>query len=222
MHITEMKINALVKEDIRLSSFFQEEKIDFCCNGHRVLSEVLSEKNLDPKEFTLRLETFQKALDEKGQKDDFFNHMDNEELIHYIVSTHHSFTRSVLRELDVYTSAILRAHYREDRELLLAVNDLYGSLRKELLEHLVKEEADLFPLILEGRFEEAKKEIEITEDEHDAAGNLLAKLRQVTKDYTLPSYACSTFEACYHHLEALESDLFRHIFLENSILFERF
>lgn len=222
MNKTEMKINALVKEDIRLSSFFQEEKIDFCCNGHRVLSEVLEEKNMDPVSFTERLEAFQKALDEKGQKDDFFNHMDNEELIHYIVSNHHSFTRSVLRELDVYTSAILRAHYREDKELLLTINDLYGSLRKELLEHLIKEEVDLFPMILEGRFEEAKREIEITEDEHDAAGNLLAKLRQVTKDYKIPDYACNTFEACYHNLEALESDLFRHIFLENSILFERF
>lgn len=221
MNLTEMKINTLVKEDIRLSSFFQEEKIDFCCNGHRVLAEVLKEKNIDPVSFQERLSAFQKALDEKGQKDDFFNHMDNEELIHYIVSNHHSFTRSVLKELDVYTSAILRAHYREDRELLLTINDLYGSLRKELLEHLIKEEADLFPLILEGRFEEAKKEIEMTEDEHDAAGNLLAKLRQATRDYTTPNYACNTFVACYHHLEALESDLFRHIFLENSILFER-
>lgn len=221
MNITDMKINALVKEDIRLASFFQAEKIDFCCNGHRVLSEVLAEKNLEASAFRERLENFRNTLNEKGQKDDFFNHMDNEELIHYIISTHHSFTRNVLRELDVFTSAILRAHYREDRGLQLAINELYGKLRTELLEHLIKEEADLFPLILDGRYDEARAEIKDTESEHDAAGTLLAKLRQATRDYTLPSYACSTFEACYHHLEALESDLFRHIFLENSILFER-
>lgn len=222
MTLENLKIADIVLEDIRLAGFFQDENIDFCCNGHRQLQEVLAEKALDPEAFFQRLEAHQAALDAKGAKEDFFNAMTNEELITHIRLNHHMFTRQVLKELDVFTSAILKAHYRHAPELLLQVNRLYGGLRMELLEHLIKEEEELFPLILGERYAEARVLLEATEEEHDAAGKLLATLRSITSDYTLPDWACNTFKATYHHLEALESDLFRHIFLENSILFERF
>lgn len=221
MSILENKINALVKEDIRLASFFQNEKIDFCCNGHRLIGEVLEEKGMDKDAFILKLESFQHNLEKEGEKDDFFKEMDNEELIGHIRIKHHLYTRGVLKELDQYVSAIVKAHYRHDKNLLLEINRLYGSLRTELLEHLIKEEVDLFHLIIEGHFKEASAQILETEKEHDAAGHILQELRRVTNEYTLPAWGCETFRAVYHHLEALESDLFRHIFLENSVLFER-
>lgn len=221
MSILDNKINELVREDIRLASFFQNEKIDFCCNGHRLIGEVLEEKGLDKEAFTLKLESFQRDLEKEGEKDDFFKDLDNEELISHIRVNHHLYTRNVLKELDQYVSAIVKAHYRHDKNLLLEINRLYGSLRTELLEHLIKEEVDLFPLIIDGQFEEASVQILETEKEHDAAGHILETLRSVTNEYTLPSWGCETFRAVYHHLEALESDLFRHIFLENSVLFER-
>lgn len=222
MNLLEHSINTLVKEDIRMANFFQEEKIDFCCNGDRNLGVVLKEKGVDEKLFMDNLNKYKESLDGEGEKVNFFNQMDNEELIGYIRSTHHTYTRNVLKDLDQYVAAIVKAHYRHDKSLLLSINTLYGKLRVELHEHLIKEEVDLFPLIMDEHFVEAKKEIETTEDEHDAAGNLLAELRKLTNDYTLPSWACTTFSATYHNLQALESDLFRHIFLENSILFERF
>ncbi|MGB4588532.1 MAG: DUF542 domain-containing protein [Clostridiaceae bacterium] len=221
MSILENKINELVREDIRLASFFQNEKIDFCCNGHRLIGEVLKEKGVDKDAFLQKLETFQQALEKEGEKDDFFKDMDNEELIGHIRVKHHLYTRGVLKDLDQYVSAIVKAHYRHDKSLLLEINRLYGSLRTELLEHLIKEEVDLFPLIIESNFKDASAQILETEKEHDAAGNILQSLRIVTNEYTLPTWGCETFRAVYHHLEALESDLFRHIFLENSVLFER-
>ncbi len=222
MNLLEHSINTLVKEDIRMANFFQDKKIDFCCNGDRNLGEVLKEKGVDETVFMSDLHEYKESLDGEGEKVNFFNQMDNEELIGYIRSTHHTYTRNVMKDLDQYVAAIVKAHYRHDKSLLLAINSLYGKLRIELHEHLIKEEVDLFPLIMDEQFDEAKKEIETTEDEHDAAGNLLAELRKVTNNYTLPSWACTTFSATYHNLQALESDLFRHIFLENSILFERF
>lgn len=221
MDILSMRINDLVREDMRLSSFFKEEKIDFCCNGFKVLGSVLDEDKKDKAKFVANFDAFLAGLDKKGTKEDFFNDMDNEELINYIVSEHHRFTRNVLKELDGYVPAILRAHFSEDGELLLKINRLYGDLRTELLEHLIKEEKILFPMIIAGDFEGARVDIQSTESEHDAAGELLRSLREATGDYEIPSWACNTFRAAYHHLMALESDLFRHIFLENSVLFER-
>ncbi len=57
------------------------------------------------------------------------------------------------------------------------------------------------------------------EHEHDRAGQILAQMRQMTSDYSLPDDACPTFEALFEGLDALEKDLHEHIHLENNILF---
>ena len=49
----------------------------------------------------------------------------------------------------------------------------------------------------------------------------LAKLREVTNNYTLPADACPTFRAMYEELQRMEADLHQHIHLENNILFPR-
>jgi len=61
-----------------------------------------------------------------------------------------------------------------------------------------------------------------TEDEHDAAGGILKELRKVTNDYSVPEDGCNTYRRAFDKLEELEADLFRHIHLENNILFRRF
>ncbi|WP_052011825.1 DUF542 domain-containing protein [Youngiibacter fragilis] len=222
MEMLSRKISDIVKEDMRLSLFFSGERIDFCCNGFRQLDEVLEEKGEDKEQFSRRLSLFMADLDKKGDRETYFEDMDNVELINLIVNQHHKFTRDVLEELDTYVPMILRAHFDEDPELLLMINRLYGNLRTELLEHLIKEERILFPAMKSGDAEEAKNTIASTEDEHDAAGDILKELRSTTRDFLIPSWSCNTFAAAYHHLEALEQDLFRHIFLENSVLFPRF
>lgn len=222
MDMLSRKISDIVKDDMRLSSFFSGEKIDFCCNGFRKLDEVLDEKGADKEQFANKLSLFIADLDSKGSRETYFENMDNSELVTLIVNQHHKFTRDVLEELDTYVPMILRAHFDENPELLLKINRLYGNLRTELLEHLIKEERILFPAIKSGDIEEAVKTISSTEEEHDAAGDILKELRETTKDFLIPSWACNTFAAAYHHLEALEQDLFRHIFLENSVLFPRF
>jgi regulator of cell morphogenesis and NO signaling len=55
--------------------------------------------------------------------------------------------------------------------------------------------------------------------EHDAAGELLRKMRQITGGYSIPETACMSFSALYYGLEELEEDLHRHIHLENNVLF---
>jgi regulator of cell morphogenesis and NO signaling len=57
--------------------------------------------------------------------------------------------------------------------------------------------------------------------EHDAAGDILKKLRILSEDYNLPADACNTFRAAYTNLESFEEDLHMHIHLENNILFPK-
>jgi regulator of cell morphogenesis and NO signaling len=65
-----------------------------------------------------------------------------------------------------------------------------------------------------------KKFVIETESEHDTAGDILRELAKVTHDYQTPRGACTTFKLVYTKLDTLEKDLFRHIYLENSVLFE--
>ena len=57
--------------------------------------------------------------------------------------------------------------------------------------------------------------------EHETVGEILAKMRAVTNDYTLPDGICPSFTALFHRLAALEADLHQHIHIENNILFPR-
>ena len=57
--------------------------------------------------------------------------------------------------------------------------------------------------------------------EHDTAGEILAQIRKVTNNYTLPEDACMSFRAYFLGLEDLERDLHQHIHLENNVLFPR-
>ena len=55
--------------------------------------------------------------------------------------------------------------------------------------------------------------------EHDAAGDVLRNIRQLSNDFNLPADSCVSYQTLYSRLEELEQDLHQHIHLENNILF---
>ena len=61
--------------------------------------------------------------------------------------------------------------------------------------------------------------IQMMEHEHDHAGQLLFKIRELTNNYTPPEDACTTHRVCLEELKAFEEDLHQHVHLENNILF---
>jgi regulator of cell morphogenesis and NO signaling len=132
------------------------------------------------------------------------------------------------------TEKVLNAHGAHHGEMLRQVHHLFGVLDAELTQHLAKEEKILFPYIvaLDARvrngeappnacFGSVRSPIQQMEHEHESAGAVLAKLRQVTGDYRLPQDACPTFAAMYGEFQQMEADLHQHIHLENNVLFPR-
>jgi regulator of cell morphogenesis and NO signaling len=97
---------------------------------------------------------------------------------------------------------------------------------------VVKEEKIVFPAIktlvakreagdkspLEGSLDTA---IKLMHEEHDHAGDDLRYFRKITNDYTLPKGACNSYTYLFEKLKEFEDDLFRHIHLENNILFPK-
>ncbi|EOU1218025.1 iron-sulfur cluster repair di-iron protein [Clostridium perfringens] len=208
---------------------FNDMELDYCCGGSKSLELALKEKGIDVDKFVEDLnKEFKEFKFENSQYVDW-REKSSEELIRHIVETHHGETFRLLKEIDPLMVKVFRVHFSHDPELLMKVHSLFGKLKCELEEHLLKEENILFPLMIKydkAKNEKEKKEIEedirIIVNEHEAAGDILKELAEVTDDYKVPEWGCISFKLLYDYLHDLEKDLFIHIHKENNILFPRY
>ena len=208
------------------SQIFNRYKIDYCCGGHDTLAAALDEIALDHEKIIEELnDEYEEFIKTNSEYKDWRKEKPCT-LIKHIVETHHEFTKNQLKEIDSLLLKVLKVHFKNHSEELLKVHRYFGTLKTELEEHLIKEEETLFPLI--KTFEitrnasvlsEIHQIIKSTEEEHDAAGNILKELEKITRDFSAPEGACTSFKLVYTKLHDLEKDLFIHIYLENSVLF---
>ncbi|HFD2049534.1 iron-sulfur cluster repair di-iron protein [Clostridium perfringens] len=208
---------------------FNNMELDYCCGGSKSLELALKEKGVDVDKFVEDLnKEFKEFKFENSQYVDW-REKSSEELISHIVETHHAETFRLLKEIDSLMVKVFRVHFSHGPELLMKVHSLFGKLKCELEEHLLKEENILFPLMIkydQAKDKEEKKEIEedirIIVNEHESAGDILKELAEVTDDYKVPEWGCISFKLLYDYLHDLEKDLFIHIHKENNILFPRY
>jgi regulator of cell morphogenesis and NO signaling len=204
------------------TEIFSEFGIDFCCGGHRLLSQVMKDQGINPEVVYERL---QDAIEKRKSSYDDKNYskMSPAVLSAYIEDTHHGYLRKVLPETVELLNTVLRVHGKNHRELF-EIYRLFGQLKTDLEQHLLKEETILFP-ILDKVDDNRSEVISVTDEiinEHEAAGEILRELREISNNYTLPEGACKTYEKTYSLLEDIEKDLHQHIHLENNILLKEY
>ncbi|MDY6011359.1 iron-sulfur cluster repair di-iron protein [Clostridium sp.] len=225
----EQKLGEIVAEFPGAARIFNEKGIDYCCHGDVTLEKALVDKDIEVASFVDRInKEYDEFLNSKEEYIDWRKE-DPNKLIDNIVNVHHAFTFRELLEIDQLLLKILKVHYHHSGEELKTVHRLFGALKVELEEHLIKEEEELFPMIREYTKNPSKelrdsimKFIGVTENEHTGAGHILQDLYRETNGYKTPEWACTTFKLVYKKLDALEKDLFVHIHKENSILFKEF
>jgi regulator of cell morphogenesis and NO signaling len=214
-------IGKVVAELPKASRIFSEYGIDFCCGGHRKPYVVIREQGLNVEKIVQELEDAQKERIE-GYREQDFTSMKPAALTNYIEDTHHSYLREAMPEITDLLGTILRVHGSNHTELF-EVYKLFGTLKADLEQHLLKEETILFPALGEADNQEKISRLsrEIIQ-EHEAAGEILAKLRNVTGNYSIPEGVCGTFVKTYEMLHEMEQDLHQHIHLENNILLKEY
>ena len=218
--------------DIALASpattrVFEEYKIDFCCGGRKSLDEACSLAGVSATDVSEKLKTILEAppLDFEPEK------LGISELVSYILDKHHEFTRTEMLHLGGLMEKVVWKHGDKHPELH-ELKENFQLLTSDLISHMRKEEMVLFPYIqditrassrgltpLLPPFGTVANPVHRMQYEHDEAGNILKKMRELTKDYALPDGSCPTFTALYVGLDALEKDLHQHIHLENNVLF---
>lgn len=208
------------------SNYFLTKGVDFCCGGNRPLSTALVEKNLEEELVLTELnQLYQEFLDRNEAYTDWVRETPSK-LAQYILDTHHQYLHTELPVLEELIATIREVHGDNHPELA-RVQELYLGLKKELEEHLEKEETRLFPLIFDlepgdtpEKRQALRQVIEELEAEHVGAGDLIKELREIANHYLVPEDACRTFMVTYDKLRDFEKDLFSHIHLENNILFK--
>lgn len=207
----------LVAERPSRARVLEELGIDYCCHGQRTLAEACQADGID--EGTV-LEALASVVDDEVPDTEEF---DTAGLAEHIVDTHHAYLHRELAPLQALAEKVHSVHGERHPELA-SVAQLVRQARADLEPHLAREEDVVFPTLEalpEGQPADpaTTEQIDQLVEEHRALGELLTELRGVTSGYEVPADGCASYQALYQRLEHLEHDTFRHIHLENNVLF---
>ncbi len=210
---------------------FEEYKIDYCCHGNRPFDEACRTVGADPADVMNKIGAVMEVKEDAETSS--LNHASLTELIDYILDKHHTYTKQELVQLPPLMQKVSSRH-GSHYPYILELKEVFQRVCDDLHPHLMKEEAVLFPFIknLETNlahgslasvppFGTVNNPIRMMRMEHDEVGSLLAEMRKLSNDYTLPDGACPSFTALYSRMETFERDLHRHIHLENNLLFPK-
>jgi len=221
----EMTIGDIVRADFRSAAVFQEFGIDFCCGGRRTIADACRSIDED-----LVLTAVERAC-EGPASSARFDTWSPEQLIGHIVANHHAYVRRVIPSLIVFTQKLAVVHGSRHPELA-EIARITEDVAAEMTSHMAREERVLFPYIAAlaeasrngmpappAPFGPVENPIRMMEEDHEAAGAAMARIRELTSGYAVPEDGCSTYRVCLEELNAFERDLHQHVHLENNILF---
>lgn len=211
----------MVLEHSECASVFQRHHIDFCCKGHITIEAAIGKAGVAPA--ALVQELTRAISDRNGDGDRDFRAMTTSDLVAHIVSKHHTYLRQTLPFVQSLAAKVSRVHGEHD-PALREIDRLVSELSDALLPHLDVEEETLFPALQADPIDRKLVDGELSsmQKEHLGVARLLERIRMTAKDFELPKWACRSYRALFAQLERIESDVFKHVHLENHVLLPRF
>ena len=211
---------------------FEKMGIDYCCGGAKPITEACLAAGVTVAEVARSIEQYEASSQASAESRDWQCESLGS-LITHIENKHHRFTREEFDSIEPLLAKVCSV-YGEKRPELLQVQVLFGELTRELLLHMNKEENILFPYIIQMEtaasaglsapvpiFGTVRNPVRMMMTEHDGAGDVLRRIRQLSNDFNPPADACVSYQTLFSRFEELEQDLHQHIHLENNILFPR-
>ncbi len=149
---------------------------------------------------------------------DFFEHLDDGDVLNYLYSTHDHYLTKRLPEVEQQIEALKG---NADEPLLDVLNNYFGEFRKDLTEHILFEERHLFPLLY--RLDKASfGEVQLDTSNHDHKNEReLEMIISVLKDRSASEQEFWGVRVLINTLENLLLDLDIHAFVEEEVLIPR-
>ncbi len=193
-----LTVGEMVREKPSRSRVFAQFGIDFCCGGKVSLARACEKRGL----------TLERVLARLGESDALSNDdtlidadtMSLTELCDHIEATHHAYLKEELPRLDQMTEKVARVHGDKEPKLV-DVRQVFIELRAELEPHM--------------------NPIRQMEQEHDHAGDALARIRTATDGFVPPPWACNTYRGMLDGLRQLEENMHQHVHKENNVMFPK-
>ena len=218
-------VGDVVAENYSRAAAFKTLGIDFCCGGRRTVAEACERAGVP-------IDEAERAIADAGRgsgTESWQNphDWDLDLLVAWIERMHHRYVRRALPPLRQFSEKVARVH-GPHHPALVEVQNLVAELAVEMDRHMSDEEDEVFPRVVAlaqakegGASDDLRLPIRLLEDDHEHAGATMRRIRELTDNFTPPDEACATWRACYTLLEEFETDLHRHVHLENNVLFPR-
>lgn len=223
---TQKTIGEMAAADERTIPVFKKYGIDFCCGGQKTFGEACAENGLDAGQVLQELEQAALATSGPGER---YDQWELDFLADYIVNQYHTYTRSMLLQVQDFAETVAEVHGDRHPETRL-IAQLWRNLSQEMTAHLQQEETRLFPYIkrlvrgeedgqpVAGSTQQLIREMVV---EHEAVGESLAEIEALSHGFTPPPDACNTYRALYGYLAEFDQATKKHVHLENNILFPK-
>ena len=211
-NISAQTLASIVTNNHSTVPILEKYHLDFCCKGKRSLADACNEKGLSVETISAELEN---STTQAGTNRMPFTQMNAEQLISYILIHHHFYVKQSMPAILGHLEKVAIKH--ADRfPYMVEVLNIFREIKEEMTTHMQKEETLLFPRIKEVEILHNMSDpknlsesyisapIQMMEQEHDHAGDLLYKIRELTNTYTPPADACTTFKVSLAGLKEFE------------------
>lgn len=196
------------------TAVFRRLKLDFCCGGQIALEQAVADKGLALDSVLAELAALNRPVSAPEAATPA-------EMVEHIIARYHDVHREQLPEL-IRMARRVEVVHRENPNVPAGLGDLLEELQAELLTHMHKEEAILFPMLKSGGNPFVTQPIGMMRAEHVDHGAALERLLAMTNDANPPAGACNTWRALYTGIAQFADDLVNHIHTENNMLFPQF
>lgn len=223
----ERTVASFVSESFSNASVFAKYGIDFCCHGYNKLGEACKNANVSLEEIYNELNKKHESTSAHAE----FSSWPLDLLVDYVLKIHHRNIRKNApgtQRLLAKVDGVHGGHHPELHE----VKKLFNESVDALIQHLAKEEEQLFPYIVElfqasengtqiapNKFGSVESIINNLKEEHEAEGARYFHLADVTNNYTCPPDGCNSYRLVYQQIHDFVDALFEHIHIENNIIF---
>ncbi|OVE77544.1 hypothetical protein BVX99_02340 [bacterium F16] len=215
MNYHTMTLAQIATEQPAAIRVFRNYKLDFCCGGNQTLSQATQDTTIPMSDVIDELEKV--ACSPVGRPSE----LDTPELVEYIIAGYHERHRQLLPELIFLSTKVEIAHATHP-ECPKGMTTLLENIQRAMLEHMEKEENELFPGLSRGGAETHRALIHDLEGEHIEHGEKLEQLQAYLPAVGIPDGACATWVALINGTQQLIDELMEHVHIENNILFPRF
>ena len=143
------------------------------------------------------------------------------EMIDDVIRNYHRTELSQMDDIEVLLRQALFADYAKNEYQLLYIHSKFAEFRASLEQHFAKEEAIVFPLMLDETRRNRASWVKVMEleNEHSQAEEKIWDLRQNTSYFSIPGDSCAAMQDAYRKLAVLCDGISDHIAEENGVIF---